>query len=312
MKERQNQETVKQNQRRQERIGTMKIMKWGALLTIAAVLCAVTQAEGATDHGRIPPETIIPQSISVKLDLDGDGQEETVFWKEVDIDEYTEQCVITVIADGNTTLTYKPEFEYTVGVYAADLDGDGCIELLVSGDLASSDYITICLRLFNGRLEPALFADCARTNVNRGYDKWGYGVITAIDGNHLTLSGSQDILGTWFGERTFMLADTGIFEFADDGKWVRDPSELNSEMWAYTSMVTKQGIRYTTPEGIETILPVGTSLVITASDKQSADFITDKGICGTFEISPDDIRGWGFLVNYVPEEEVFESIFYAD
>ena len=297
-----------------ERIGKnrMKKMKLAAALAIIAILFTSVSAVGAADAGRIPPETIIGRDSAVKLDLDGDGQEETVFWKEIWVDEYTEHCVITVLANDDTTLTYEPEFEYTLGVYAADLDGDGRTELLASGDLASSDYVTVCLHLFNGRLEPALFADCARTNINRGYDKWGYGMITAIDGNRLYLSGSQDILGTWFGERVFMLADTGIFEFADDGKWVRDLSELDGDMWEYVSLVTVQEIRCETPEGRRMVLPAGTRLMITASDKQSADFITDKGVCGTFEISPDDLRGWGFLVNYVPEEEVFETIFYFD
>ena len=288
----------------------MNFKRLTVLLAALILLCLTAQAEEAPE--RIPQETLIPKNIVIPLDLDGDGLEEKVSWKEIWADEYTQKCVVTVVTNENDILTYTPEFDYTVGVYAADLDGDSRTEFLISGDEASSDYITICLHLFNGRLEPALFADCSRANYNRGYDKWGYGMVTAIDGNRLTLSGSQDILGTWIGERTFTLADTGIFEFADDGRWVRDPSEPSGDMWEYGSLTAAQPLSCTMPHGAEATLPAGTKLMIIASDKQTAEFITDKSMRGTLSICPDDARGWGFYVDNKPEEEVFVSIPYYD
>ena len=290
----------------------MKFRKLIALLTALILLCTAAQAEAKEDPERIPQQTVIPENIVIPLDLDGDGLEEKVSWKQIWADEYTQKCVVTVITNENAILTYTPEFEYTVGVYASDLDGDGRTEFLISGDLASSDYITVCLHLFNGRLEPALFADCSRTNYNRGYDKWGYGMVTAIDGNRVTLSGSQDILGTWFGERTFTLADTGLFEFADDGRWIRDPSESLGDMWEYASLTLAQALGCTMPNGTSAILPAGTRLMIIASDKQTAEFITDKGMHGTLNIYPDEARGWGYCVDSKPEEEVFVYVPYYD
>lgn len=288
----------------------MKLNKLVALLAALILLCFAAQAEETNE--RIPQETLIPENIVIPLDLDGDGLEEKVSWKEIWADEYTQKCIVTVVTNENDILTYTPEFEYTVGVYARDLDGDGRTEFLISGDLASSDYITICLHLFNGRLEPALFADCSRTNYNRGYDKWGYGMVTAIDGNLLTLSGSQDILGTWNGERTFTLADTGIFEFADDGRWIRDPSEPLGDMWEFAGLTAAQALACTMPNGAKSILPAGTRLMIIASDKQTAEFITDKGVHGTLSIYPDETKGWGFYVDNRPEEEAFGYIPYYD
>ena len=290
----------------------MRIKTWIALLVAAIMMCAAAQADGAIGSGRIPQETVVPEDVTVYLDLNGDGLNEKASWKETQLDEYTQQCVISVVTNDGSVLTYKPDFEYTVGVYAADLDGDGRAELLISGDWASSDYTTICLHLFNGRLEPALFADCSRTNYNRGYNKYGYGMVTAIDGNRLTLSGSQDILGTWFGERVFELADTGLFEFADDGRWVRDPSEPLGTMWEYSSLTTAQALHCTLPNGTASILSAGTRLMIIASDKQSAEFITDRGMHGTLSIYPDEIKGWGFYVDNKSEEEAFVSIPYFD
>ena len=283
-----------------------------ALLLAAIILCAAASAEENTGAKPVLQPTMIPENTFVDLDLDGDGVTEKVYWKDMPVDEYSVRCVVIVATSSGSMLTFEPEYEYTTCAYAADLDGDSRAEFLISGDQASSDYITYCLHLFNGRIEPAMFADCSRVNYNRGYDKHGYGEISAIEGNTLTLSGSQDILGTWFGKRTFTLADTGVFEFADDGKWVREETEMDSELWEYLGLVTIVKVRYTAPDGSPAELPAGTRLMVTASDKQTADFVTDKGIRGTLEISPDDLSGWGFYVDWKPESQVFAYVPYAD
>ena len=291
----------------------MKTKAWIALLLAALLLCAAALAEGAESGERIPPEMVIPENTVVELDLDGDGTMEKVSWEEAptDAEYYVEQVVYATLADG-TVLTYASNCEIITGVYGTDLDGDGRAELLLSGDQVSDDYITVCLHLFNGRLEPSMFADCQRANENSGYDKFGYGRITAIEGNRLTLSGSQDILGTWFGERVFTLADTGIFEFADDGTWVRESFEWNGEDDAYWIMTTIKDLSYTTPEGETATLPAGTKLVIMASDKKTAQFVTDGGVEGSLMLDPYYDRGYGFYVNGEPEDTFFERIPYAD
>jgi hypothetical protein len=52
--------------------------------------------------------------------------------------------------------------------------------------------------------------------------------------------------------------------------------------------------------------------MIIASDKQTAEFITDKGMHGTLNIYPDESRGWGYCVDSKPEEEVFVYVPYYD
>ncbi len=66
------------------------------------------------------------------------------------------------------------------------------------------------------------------------------------------------------------------------------------------------------PNGTSAILPAGTRLMIIASDKQTAEFITDKGMHGTLNIYPDEARGWGYCVDSKPEEEVFVYVPYYD
>ena len=287
----------------------MKAAKLPALL-LAALLLAAGALTGAGEA--IPPEAYVPRDTHVRLDLDGDGEQETVYWETVREDEYSEKCMLTVTLGDGTVLTYAPDFEYALGVYAADMDADGGAELLISGDEASDDYVTVCLRLFRGRLEPLMFADCSRGTENRGYDRWGYGMVTAIEGSSVTLTGSQDVLGTWFASRTFALSDAGVFEFADSGKWVRDPVSLDGEAWEYAGLTAKRDLPCTAEDGSYAVLPAGTRLMILASDKETADFVTESGLRGTLDIERDWDRGWGYRVDGVPEEDAFIYIPYAD
>ena len=291
--------------------------KWMAMLVAvllaAAMLCGAALAEAA----EFPQDMVIPEGTQTQLDLDGDGKAETVSWETLQPDEYTDQFVLTVTPEGGEALTFEPEYFYITGVYAADLDGDGATELLMSGDEASDDYLTYCLRLRGGKLEPALFADAFRSVDNSGYYKYGYGMITGIEDNRVTLSGSQDVLGTWFATRVYALEDNGLFEFADEGEWVRDMdiSELDDEFWdeAYACLTVKKALTYTAADGAEAELPVGAKLLVTASDKQTyARFITRDGVTGTLDICPDFDRGWGMRVNDEPEADWFEMIPYAD
>lgn len=267
---------------------------------------------GALAESAIPEEFSIAENTMIEADLDGDSTMEKVSWTAIPVDEYDDKnYIITVDTKANDALTYTLEGGYLLGVYVADLDGDGKDELLLTGDEASDDYITICLHLFKGRLEPAMFADCTRTDYNHGYDKYGYGKIVAIDGNRLTLSGSQDVLGTWFGSRIFTLADTGVFEFDDNGKWVRDINSIDDDTWEYASLKTKAELPYTTTDGKEATLPVGTQLVIVSSDKQTADFMTKDGVEGAISIYPN-FHEWGSMIDNKPEDYYFEYVPYAD
>ena len=58
---------------------------------------------------------------------------------------------------------------------------------------------------------------------------------------------------------------------------------------------------------------MGDKLVITASDKATrAYFETQDGRQGYLEIAPNAEQGWGWLVNGVSENDVFEIVPYAD
>ncbi len=133
----------------------------------------------------------------------------------------------------------------------------------------------------------------------------------AIEDGLLTLCGSQDVLGTYFGTRVFALQN-GTFEFADDGLW-RFP--LDEYSWDRALVPTRDIAAIFASDGAETegVIPAGEPFVITASDKTSvAWFQTEDGHEGFFAIAPDAARGWGFTVGGVPEDELFAMVPYAD
>lgn len=281
-------------------------------IALALTLCAPALAsseEAGAGEGQMTVD------VPVRLDLDGDGAMETVCWESIGDSpegEGPDKRLRVTLSDG-AEIVYEPKWDFSVGAWALDLDGDGRVELLLSGDEASDDYVTVCLHLFKDRLEPAMFADCSRSDRNWGYDKYGYGSVSAIDGNRVTLCGSQDMLGTWFAAREFELSDTGVFEFADEGKWVRDMGELDDDAWEYMSLTSTQPLPYTTREGQSAELPTGTRIIIVATDKvETADFITRDGLEGTLSVERDEDRGWGVKIDGRPEDDCFEYIPYAD
>ena len=284
-----------------------------ALLMAVAMLglCAPAMAEGEAG----PERYALAQGATTGIDLDGDGTEESVRWGMTpeDDDEYLE--IIVQNADGDT-LAYDTDILYGEAVYVADLDGDGRQEILASGDIMSDDYATYCLRYKDGALCEVLFPDAFRGDNTDAYYRYGYGEIVAIgDDGALTLSGSQDVLGTWFGERTVALTPMERFEFADDGRWVRQIADLpDADLWDYAALTLKAPLAYSGADGRPAgVLQAGERIMITASDKQSrAEFITEDGRAGALAISTDYERGWGWLVNGVPEDALFESVPYAD
>lgn len=284
-----------------------------AILLISALLSASALA----DAGDTLPNHIVMRGMAASMDLDGDGTEEALRWDMVDIDEYTSSLALTVVDAEGTQINYSTELIGGQAVYATDMDGDGVVEILLTGDVASDDYYTTCLHFEGGALVPVPFADGNRGDNRSEYLSEGYGMVMDISGNTLSLSGSQDVLGTWFATRIYTLVD-GRFDFADNGEWVRDLGDADTDdpgFWEdnYGVLTTTAPLDYTADDGSAAQLPEGARLMIMASDKQSAArFITPEGITGTLAIAPNKEKGWGMTVNGVDEDSCFEYIPYAD
>lgn len=258
----------------------------------------------------------LPEGVTAAADLDGDGASEKVSWAMVPEDEYESKLTLTVQPSDGDAVSYKSWIMSFGSVYILDLDGDGRLEVLLTGDAMSDDYITLCLHYADGALYEVLFPDSNRGDNSDGYYKYGYGLITGITGNLVTLEGSQDMLGTWMASRMVTLTPYERFEFCDNGLWemkVSDPAEID-ELWQYRALTVSQPIAYRGAGGSPSgTLQKGERILIYATDKQErAWFTTKDGARGVLTISADYDRGWGWLVDGKPEAECFEYVPYAD
>ena len=244
-------------------------------------------------------------------DLDGDGVPESVRPQMETID--WEESLQLLVMTEELPYYYDTYILYVKGVYAADLDGDGVTEILLCGDEASADYFTTCLK-FDPKhgLQPIPFADANRGENTDEYFDSGYGRIISIDGNVLTLLGSQDALGTWWCTREFTLRD-GQFELDDGGVWRVAVDTEDPEVWEYLSLTLIREMEITLEDGSAATLSPGESFVVTETDKVSfVGFQTLSGMRGTIPVEFDEEEGWGFKIHGINEYEYFDYIPYSD
>ena len=103
------------------------------LLALAAMLTpALAEADPALEGQLAEGETL-------QIDLDGDGVAEAVRWTMTPT-EYGDDCLtLTVQPKEGKALVYATDIVWKPEVCALDLDGDGAVELLLSGDVMSDD-----------------------------------------------------------------------------------------------------------------------------------------------------------------------------
>lgn len=279
------------------------------MLTLALLGCG---AWAETEDAAV----LVPEAgETVEMDLDGDGEPETLVWSSVSLGEYDE-CVELTVTDGEQSSTYRSDMLYCVEVWLSDVDGDGHVEIFISGDEMSDDYYTTCLRYAGGAFEQLRFADCRRGENGDEPLEYGYGMVTAIDGNRVTLNGSQDVLGTYFFSRTMTL-EGSCFAAADDGLWRIDRDLADDELWqSFAVLRPKQNLPavFVDAEGAETEgeIAAGEGFVVTASDKTGVVwFAMEDGRQGHFAIAPAG-DGWSLLVAGVPQDEMFDNLPFAD
>jgi len=282
-----------------------KMIIW--LLALMMVLgCA--GAEMTVPEGTFP----LPMDENLEIDLDGDGETEKVLLRMEGIEDETFLRIIIEGTDGAINI-YDTWIQYPVICFSIDMNGDGIQEILLSGDVQSDDYITWCLNydLENGIRELS-FADANRGMNTGEYLPEGYGEIVAIDGNSLTLRGSQDVLGTWMAKRTFTL-ENNSFELKDGGMWIMQDITSDEFIWEYFCLNPVKEVPVTFDDGSEGTLAAGEKFVISYTDKVSvAGFVTQEGKKGSIALTPNTEEGWGHMINGIADYEYFEYMPYAD
>ena len=284
------------------------------ILTVLAVL--FSHAAFAEETGM--PAMQIPVSTYVQVNLGNEGWG-AVEWNKTSIDEYTEGVSLGIATESGSKIgwtMWNHDYLFNASVWAADIDHDGNTEILVSGDIASNDYYTFCLRYENGEIRHLPFANTERGSDCQGYTDYGYGMVSGFGYNTITLTGSQDVLGTYFASRTFTLQN-GVLEIADDGLWRFDVDPSDPEQWEYRSLKAVRPVPVTLfniedGKPYDATLQPGERVILTASDcKTIAYFLNENGYEGCFTLGPNP-DSWGSLIGGIPENELFEYVPYAD
>ena len=290
------------------------MMKRTLALALAAVflLSTAALAEEAYTAPEFEGAQRLEADTRTEIDLDGDGAEETLRLRWDGDPDYPQLTAVVTGTDG-AVYEYATDITYYERIYATDIDGDGKTELLLSGDMASSDYYTWCLR-YNDEdgLIAVQFPNTERDkSISGEHMDCAYGLIEDITDGVITLYGSQDILGTWFTTRRvkYSAAD-GCFDFADDGAYQIDLSDHEWENDSRTLCTTRE--LPATVDGADTTLPSGTKLVPYASDLQSyVDVLCEDGTIARVAIEANE-DSYSYKIAGQDDSAYFEYMPYAD
>lgn len=224
------------------------------------------------------------------LDLDGDGQEETLSAAYNRQENGMEGFTVTVEDNGAETLFYETDYRMLERIGLADLDPeDGKRELLMVYDMMSDDYVTECFEVtesgISGPIELGGFVQEAENGI-------------------LTVEDYVDMLGTYGAYTTYRLVGGEFVQ--EDALW-----HVKEDWWdEWHTLTVERELPVVLSDGTESTLPVGTCLVITATDRVSeAYFSTTDGVEGKILVDLPD--GWPRYISGVPEDAYFGMLPYA-
>lgn len=275
------------------------------ILSMLLVLCMLMLPAFAEEFDGAQ---VIEPEIKNEIDLDGDGKNETVIIKREGA-EGEEYLSLYVFGSDGSFHSYDMYVMWLEKAIAQDIDGDGIKEIFVSCDFYSDDYVTYCFYYTDiGGLTPMWFYNDNRYDDDEIYTFEGYGRITGINGDTITLTGSQDVLGTWMASREYLLWK-GKFELIE-GMYMFETAESD---WADRPLILKQDITVKAEDGSDLPLKAGDYMLPVASDRETFVLMTTQdGRTFYLDIRYNDETGWGWFVNDIYEEDLFEYVPYAD
>lgn len=241
-----------------------------------------------------PTATWRPIDVSepADADLDGDGETETLT---VQVDENAWTTTVTIV-DGGKTYTDKLDeaFFYPEGhIGDASLD-DGSVELYLSGDVGSDDYVTEVYRIKDGQL--------SRTEIP--------GTVLLAEGNgFVRVSTVVDVLGTYGATCDYRL-DSAAFSYvrASDYSITRYDGFFDDRVLT----LQKDGLPADDLANAAAVkLPAGTRLVLAETDEKSYALLeTQDGVQYRVQITQPE-NDWIWYIDGTPEQDWFGELMYA-
>lgn len=226
------------------------------------------------------------------FDFDSDGTEETFSFR-LDMEKGT-----TTIFVGDKSITLKEGCDF---LYATLIDLDphsSRLNLLITIDTGSDDFVTIELHLKNGELKrgPKKDGDC----------RWNDGALWFYE--------RTDIFGTATGKRTYS-GDT----LKPDSKWftmayiptAKDLKKNRKSLIELGTLLHTVRPIPCTINGEQTELPEGTYLYRLRYNEKGTRMVvsTLDGVEATINLKCKDYE---YRINGINADEYFDNVFYAD
>lgn len=204
--------------------------------------------------------------ISLAWDLNGDSNTEFL-----SVESENALWNITVSANG-VDLTQPTVFTQRPRCFVADVDGDGCFEMLLCGRTSEAESAVFAWR-YTDKLDKVPFT------LNGEQRDYLPCTVLGVDTDEAVLSGTVEILGKCTGTCPFSDGPEGTLAPAYGSKW-----DLSGNQ-KYIN--TAADLSFTAEDGTQSRLIAGTRLRLTAYDGKSAIFETESGIRGRIAVSVD-------------------------
>lgn len=275
------------------------------LCLIAIVAALLLPLEGLCESSL--PFELTEYDQPFEMDLDGDGHMETLCWYR----HAASEPLFTV----ESTQSFAPaSLNFGDGpkdrIWLADLDGDGVIEILRSGDFASDDEFTSCRHYRDGDFEVLSFPEEYYSD-----GSYGNGTVYDIEGNALTLNGYLHLAGgSHYALRTYTLVDGRRFEPIDDGVYrftfaVENPLSFENGVQKVLAEIPYKG----TDGAEDGILLPGDVVILTATDNVERLWFTAAdgrtGIISVWRKDESDEMDW--RIGDMMIEDAIDGIIYA-
>lgn len=228
------------------------------------------------------------KTVSVRADLDGDGEEERI---EVETDDDYNSFLRVYNASDKKIFNIDG---FYIRVHIADMTADGRLMLIVERNTEDEISQITFYFLKDGKMKQlkANFADTYNNEV------WGY--IADVSNGEITFEFRSDIMGTRFWTHKAYLDKNEIKLTDSDYKY---PDEK--------VFVLKQDIKAEDKDGKEVKLKKGAELVVVSSDFSTCVWYRDEsGRMLKMYVTKDE-DDWMYYINGVSQNDLFEDIQYA-